>query len=60
MASLSANVVSSVFGTRADIITHISHRLIFTARRSARDNGDPWKAQSVKSGEVNAAVVAAL
>lgn len=42
MASLSANVGSSFgFGIRADTMTHMSHKFIFTARKSARDNGDP-------------------
>lgn len=42
IASLSANVGSSFgLGIRADTITHISHRLMFTARRSALDRGEP-------------------
>ncbi len=41
MASLSASVGSSLDGTLADRITHMSHRFTFTARRSARDSGVP-------------------
>lgn len=42
MASLSARVGSSLLGTLADRMTHISHRLTLTARRSALLNGDPY------------------
>ena len=41
MASLSASVGSSLQGTFALRITHMSQRLTFTARRSARLSGDP-------------------
>lgn len=41
MASLSASVGSSLLGTFADNMQHISHRLTLTARRSARLSGDP-------------------
>ena len=41
IASLSANVGSSLEGTLADKITHISQRLTLTALRSARLKGDP-------------------
>lgn len=41
MASLSANVGSSLLGTFADSITHMSHRFTLTARKSARLKGDP-------------------
>lgn len=43
IASLSANVGSSEEGIFADRMTHISHKFIFTARKSARDKGDPFK-----------------
>ena len=43
MASLSARVGSSLQGTLADRITHMSHRFTLTARRSARLSGEPWK-----------------
>jgi hypothetical protein len=48
MASLSASVGSSLLGTFAESMTHISHRLTshrltFTALRSARLSGEPWK-----------------
>ena len=41
MASLSANVGSSLHGTLADKMTHMSQRLTFTALRSALDKGEP-------------------
>jgi hypothetical protein len=41
MASLSARVGSSLEGTLAERMTHISHRFTFTARRSARLRGEP-------------------
>lgn len=41
MASLSASVGSSLLGTFADRMQHISHRFTLTARRSARLNGEP-------------------
>ena len=41
MASLSANVGSSLDGTLADRITHMSHKFTFTARKSARLKGEP-------------------
>lgn len=41
IASLSASVGSSELGILADSITHISQRLMLTARRSARLSGDP-------------------
>lgn len=41
MASLSANVGSSLLGTFALRMTHISQRLTFTALKSARLSGDP-------------------
>ena len=41
MASLSARVGSSLEGTLAERMTHISHRLTLTARRSARLKGEP-------------------
>lgn len=41
MASLSASVGSSLLGTLADNITHMSHKLTLTARKSARLSGDP-------------------
>ena len=41
IASLSARVGSSLDGTLADRITHISQRLTLTARKSARLRGDP-------------------
>ena len=43
MASLSARVGSSLLGTLAERMTHMSHRLTFTARRSARLNGEPCR-----------------
>lgn len=49
IASLSARVGSSFgFGIRADTITHISQRLILTARKSARESGEPLKLQNFK------------
>jgi hypothetical protein len=41
MASLSARVGSSLLGTLADRMTHMSHKLTLTARKSARLSGDP-------------------
>ena len=41
MASLSASVGSSLEGTLADNITHISHKLTLTALRSALLRGEP-------------------
>lgn len=41
MASLSARVGSSLLGTLADRIQHMSHRFTLTARRSALLNGEP-------------------
>lgn len=41
IASLSANVGSSELGILADKITHMSHRFMLTARRSARLSGEP-------------------
>jgi len=41
IASLSARVGSSLLGTFADRMQHISHRFTFTARRSALLNGEP-------------------
>ena len=49
MASLSAKVGSSLEGTLADKITHISQRLTLTALRSARLKGDPWKVNWVNN-----------
>lgn len=43
MASLSASVGSSLLGTFAESMTHISQRFTFTARRSARLSGEPWE-----------------
>ncbi len=42
MASLSTKLLSSTLDLRADRITHISHRLIFTALRFALLRGEPW------------------
>lgn len=42
IASLSAKVGSSLLGTLADKITHMSHKLTLTARKSARLRGDPY------------------
>ena len=42
MASLSTRLGSSRFLSLADTITHMSHRLMFTARRFARFSGEPW------------------
>lgn len=47
MASLSASVGSSLLGTFAESMTHISHRLTFTALRSARLSGEPWKIRTL-------------
>lgn len=42
MASLSASVGSSFgLGIRAETITHMSHKFMFTARKLALDNGLP-------------------
>ena len=41
MASLSARVGSSLEGTLAERMTHMSHRFTFTALRSARLRGEP-------------------
>jgi len=41
IASLSARVGSSLLGTLADSMTHISQRLTLTALKSARLSGDP-------------------
>ena len=41
IASLSASVGSSLLGTLADKMTHMSHKLTLTARKSARLSGDP-------------------
>lgn len=43
MASLSARVGSSLLGTLADRIQHMSHKFTLTARRSALLNGEPCK-----------------
>lgn len=43
IASLSASVGSSLDGTFADRIQHMSQRLTLTARKSARLSGEPWK-----------------
>ena len=43
MASLSASVGSSLEGTLAERMTHMSHRFTFTARRSALLRGEPCK-----------------
>lgn len=45
MASLSARVGSSLLGTLADRMTHMSHKLTLTARKSARLSGDPCNIQ---------------
>lgn len=41
MASLSASVGSSLLGILAERITHMSHKLMFTALKSARLRGEP-------------------
>lgn len=41
IASLSARVGSSLLGTFADRMQHMSHRFTFTARKSALLNGEP-------------------
>ena len=46
MASLSARVGSSLEGTLAERMTHMSHRFTFTARRSALLRGEPCKEES--------------
>lgn len=43
MASLSARVGSSLLGTLADRIQHMSHKFTLTARRSALLNGEPCR-----------------
>ena len=43
MASLSAKVGSSLLGTLAERITHMSHRFTLTERRSALLRGEPSK-----------------
>lgn len=43
IASLSARVGSSLLGTLADKMTHMSHKLTLTARKSARLSGDPFR-----------------
>ena len=48
MASLSTRWGSSRLRSLADNITHISQRLMFTARRFARFNGEPCKRNIVK------------
>ena len=45
MASLSASVGSSLDGTLAERMTHISHRLTLTALRSALLRGEPCRQQ---------------
>ena len=50
MASLSAKVGSSLEGTLAERMTHISQRLTLTARRSARLSGEPC--QRPKQGSI--------
>jgi len=45
IASLSTRLLSSAIELRADRMTHMSHRLIWTARRLARFNGEPYKHQ---------------
>lgn len=46
MASLSARVGSSLLGTLADRMQHISHRFTLTARKSALLNGEPCETSS--------------
>ena len=41
IASLSTRLLSSAIELRADRMTHMSHRLMCTARRLARFNGEP-------------------
>lgn len=43
MASLSARVGSSLLGTFADRMQHMSHRFTLTARKSALLSGEPCK-----------------
>lgn len=47
IASLSARVGSSLLGTFADRMTHMSHRLTLTARKSARLSGDPCNMMNI-------------
>lgn len=47
IASLSASVGSSLLGILADKITHMSHKLMFTALRSARLRGEPQKGRKI-------------
>lgn len=49
MASLSARVGSSLLGTFADRMQHMSHRFTLTARRSALLNGEPCEKSSLHS-----------
>jgi hypothetical protein len=43
IASLSARVGSSLLGTLAERMQHMSHRLTLTARKSALLSGDPCR-----------------
>lgn len=54
IASLSASVGSSLLGTLADRMTHMSHRLTLTARKSARLSGDPCQVPEEKKEKKNA------
>jgi len=42
IASLSTRLLSSPFELRAERMTHMSQRLMWTARRLGRFSGEPW------------------